>query len=56
MRVGNFSGNAHEAYKMGKDKFFEAMKGKFNGDLKTLWESIEKEVGAAEGSKKSKKQ
>lgn len=56
MRVGNFSGDAHEAHKMGKEKFFESLKGKFNGDLKTLWESIEKEVGATEPTKKKKNQ
>lgn len=55
MKVGNFSGDAQAAFNMGKEKFFKAMKGKYNGDLNTLWESIEKEA-SAETPKKSKKQ
>jgi len=56
MKVGNFSGDAQAAFKMGKENFFKAMKGKYNGDLNTLWESIEKEAGSVESPKKAKKQ
>lgn len=49
IKIGNFSGNAIEAYKQGEKAFKETQRGLFNGDLDTLWNEI---VKLAEGDVK----
>ena len=41
IRRNNFSGNISECFKMGKQKFIDAHKGKYNGDINDLWAEIE---------------
>ena len=40
VRSKNFSGNKEEILKAGKEAFMNAHKGKYAGDLETLWNEI----------------
>ena len=44
IQKGNFSGNAKQCLALGKEKFFELHRGKYNGDLEELWKLIEAEA------------
>lgn len=55
INVGNFSGDPKFCYEMGKEAFIKEYKGKFNGDIESLWNLIVSHVEPAEFKPKKNK-
>lgn len=54
IEVGNFTGNANELVKLGKEKFIETFGGSVNTDVLELWKIIENKAEAVPTNKAEK--